>query len=199
MYLEDFGFCTERIILKATEMGLGTCWLGGSFRKSAFAAKAGTEKNALIPSVIATGYIAGRTTFTEKIIRAGVKSDKRKRPDSLFFSHEMGRLGAEFYSSPCGTALEMVRIAPSASNKQPWRVVRDETEKSFHFFMERTPGYNNNPFLKSDLQRIDMGIAMYHFEAAMQNAGLKGSWDRERPAIPAKPDLWKYTASWTGE
>ena len=74
-----------------------------------------------------------------------------------------------------GTAIEMVRIAPSASNKHPWRVVLDETGKSFHFFMERTPGYNNNPLLKSDLQRIDTGVAMYHFEAAVKNAGLKES------------------------
>ncbi|MGZ6250084.1 MAG: nitroreductase family protein [Syntrophales bacterium] len=27
--LEDFGYMMERVILSATDMGLGTCWLGG--------------------------------------------------------------------------------------------------------------------------------------------------------------------------
>jgi len=32
--LEDFGYLMEEAILFATGLGLGTCWLGGSFTKS---------------------------------------------------------------------------------------------------------------------------------------------------------------------
>ena len=31
---EDFGYIFKAVILKATELGLGTCWLGGTFAKS---------------------------------------------------------------------------------------------------------------------------------------------------------------------
>ena len=35
--LEDFGYLMETIILYATSLDLGTCWLGGTFTKSRFA------------------------------------------------------------------------------------------------------------------------------------------------------------------
>jgi nitroreductase len=34
--LLDFGYMLESIILKATDLGISTCWLGGTFRKSPF-------------------------------------------------------------------------------------------------------------------------------------------------------------------
>ena len=37
--LEEFGYRMEEIVLAATDLGLGTCWLGGTFMKSAFARK----------------------------------------------------------------------------------------------------------------------------------------------------------------
>ena len=37
--LEDFGYLMELAILQATGLGLGTCWLGGTFTKSSFARK----------------------------------------------------------------------------------------------------------------------------------------------------------------
>lgn len=48
----------------------------------------------------------------------------------------------------------------------------------------------------ADMQRIDMGIAMSHFELAAHELGLKGKWKFREPAI-AKPDeLTEYTISW---
>ena len=35
--LEDFGYLFEFIILKATELNLGTCWLGGTLKRSTIA------------------------------------------------------------------------------------------------------------------------------------------------------------------
>ena len=37
--LEDFGYLMEHVILFATDLGMGTCWLGGTFSKSRFAGK----------------------------------------------------------------------------------------------------------------------------------------------------------------
>jgi len=31
--LEDFGYSLEKVIIYATSLGLGTCWLGGTFRR----------------------------------------------------------------------------------------------------------------------------------------------------------------------
>jgi hypothetical protein len=55
-----------------------------------------------------------------------------------------------------------VRIAPSASNKQLWRVVKDGP--CWHIFLQRTPGYRRDPSKTlldlCDRQRLDLGIAM---------------------------------------
>lgn len=196
MYLEDFGCCMERIILHATGIGLGTCWLGGTFKKSKFAERACIGENKEIPAVAAVGYIAENRTITEALIRIGAGSDKRKSVHELFFSHELKRLDSGFYSSSYGTVLEMVRIAPSASNRQPWRIVRGRSGNDFHFFLERTKGYEKSRFIKSDLQRVDMGIAMCHFELAAKESGLKGSWIRKKPPDLNMSTAWEYIASW---
>jgi hypothetical protein len=198
MYLEDFGYSMEKIILSATEIGLGTCWLGGTFKKSRFAEKACIDENTEIPAVTAIGYIAERKTVIEKLTRVSAGSDKRKSVRELFFNHELKEIDSEFYSSPYGTVLEMVRIAPSASNKQPWRIVRGRSEKDFHLFLERTKGYNVKikRYDLSDLQRIDMGIAMCHFDLAVKEFGLKGSWTKKKTQDTNISAAWEFIASW---
>ncbi|NTW17838.1 MAG: hypothetical protein HGA41_10345, partial [Syntrophaceae bacterium] len=50
----------------------------------------------------------------------------------------------------------------------------------------------------ADLQRVDMGIAMSHFELAANERGLKGKWVVKEPQI-GKPDgMTEYTVSWAG-
>jgi len=98
------------------------------------------------------------------------------------------------YSGP----LEMVRLGPSASNKQPWRIVKEGN--AWHFYIQRTKGYGNSFMFRllglADLQRVDMGIAMSHFELTASELDLKGTWTVREPGI-AKPDnLTEYTASW---
>ncbi len=198
MYLEDFGYCMEKIILEATAMGLGTCWLGGTFTRSSFADKSGIKEGVEIPAVIATGYPAEKKSLTERLIRATAGSDKRKPADELFFSHDMKRLDTVFHESPYWNALEHVRIAPSASNKQPWRIVAGNSGRDFHLYLERTKNYSSNRFLKSDLQRVDMGIAMCHFGLAAQDYGLDGSWRRDNLEGIMAPAAWEYVASWAG-
>ena len=75
--LEDYGYLLESIILAATAMGLGTCWLGGSFTRSEFAGAIDAQPGETVPAVVAVGYPAGKTRTFESIIRWGMKA-KRK-------------------------------------------------------------------------------------------------------------------------
>ena len=64
-----------------------------------------------------------------------------------------------------------------------------------------TPGYGRGtlPFTLlglADLQRVDMVIAMCHFELAAREAGLAGGWVVEDPAIAAPHVGMEYTATW---
>jgi hypothetical protein len=75
----------------------------------------------------------------------------------------------------------MVRIAPSASNKQPWRMLKDKNTKLFHLFLQRTKNYPKMPF-GIDMQTLDMGIAMCHFELTCRELAIEGYWQKLKSA-----------------
>jgi hypothetical protein len=198
--LEDFGYTMESAILFATDMGLGTCWLGGSFTRSSFAKKISATANELVPAVTSVGYILKRGQSGVSI-RQLAGGHNRQPWENLFFREKFGIPLSPDEAGPYATPLEMVRIGPSASNKQPWRIIKDGD--SWHFYMQRTRGYGNSLTFKllniADLQRVDMGIAMCHFEMAAGELGLKGKWEIKEPEIEKPAILCEYTASWMGQ
>jgi nitroreductase len=195
--LEDYGYLLEHAILAATDIGIGTCWLGGSFTKSSFAKKISLRDKETIPAVVAAGYDEekkGRNGQFRKYMGA----TRRLPMDRLFFEESFGNLlaieSADTYAQP----LEMVRWAPSASNKQPWRIVR--IDDAWHFYLQRTKGYGKGTLLfnilrLADLQRVDMGIAMCHFELTARELGLKGSWVLNDPKLQI-PKGAEYIVTW---
>ncbi len=122
--LEDYGYCKEKIILQATALELGTCWLGGTFQFSNFAQAVNLQKDELLPTVSPVGYPALEKSFTERMMRRVAGSDNRKAWSEIFF---IGNFSTPLRQEQAGIfteALENIRIAPSASNKQPWRILR---------------------------------------------------------------------------
>jgi nitroreductase len=196
--LEDFGFLMEKLVLFTTDLGLGTCWLGGTFTKSSFAQRIHALPDELIPAVTPVGYCAPTRRPVERLIRNSAGSDQRLPVERLFFDGQfelpLPLSSAGDYALP----LEMVRLAPSASNRQPWRIVRDEA--GWHFYLQRTPGYRdsmlNRLFNQADLQRVDLGIAMCHFELTARELGLAGEWLQAAPGIILPEELTSYIATW---
>jgi nitroreductase len=91
----------------------------------------------------------------------------------------------------------MVRLGPSASNRQPWRIIHDQDQ--WHFYLRRSAGYGqgiSGLFMATDLQRVDMGIAMSHFALTAQELGLGGAWRVEEPGIKMPNELTEYVVSW---
>ncbi len=196
-YLEDFGFCLECIVLEATRLGIGTCWLGGTFTKSSFARRIVARGDERIPAVIAIGLIEDETQARKTTLRASIGSDRRLDWDTLFFDGQFTNPLTHEKSGSYKQVLEMVQIAPSASNKQPWRVVRNED--GFHFYLKRTRGYRNSMttvLAIEDMQRLDLGIAMCHFDLTARALGLEGKWQIQAPSIDTGDNLTEYCFSW---
>ena len=187
---EDYGFLLETIMLHLTDLNLGTCWLGGTFKRSDFAEVLGTDQDLIIPAITPVGFAADKKSIRESIIRWGAKSDNRKGWKELFFENDFSTPLTETSAGKFQLPLEMLRLAPSASNKQPWRIVK--TDGFFHFYLKRTPGYGK--FDGMDLQKIDMGIAMAHFELSCDSQQLKGTWTTHNPGIPDQNA--EYIISW---
>jgi nitroreductase len=203
--LEDFGYMMEKAVLEATALGLGTCWLGGSFTQSSFARKIGKLADEIIPAVAAAGYTLASDVRARDLLRRAARAETRLPWETLFFDGSW----REPLTIPCAVqaggyaqALAMVRLAPSASNKQPWRIVKDGAR--WHFYCQRTPGYGQGSLYftllrLADLQRLDIGIAMCHFALTAQQLGLPGSWTTSDPGLESVNERTLYIATWEAE
>jgi len=86
-------------------------------------------------------------------------------------------------------AFELVRLAPSAVNKQPWRVIL--CGDTAHFYLKRSKGFKYDE--KLDMQMIDMGIALCHFELGAKDAGVNVQFEISDPKLTADME---YVASY---
>ena len=191
----DFGFLFEQLVLKATELGLATCWLGGTLRRGAIGGFLDAAEDELVPAMSPIGYPPERRALRDRIVRWGAGSDGRKPAHELFFAGDLDH-PLELAAVPAlAGPLEAVRRAPSASNRQPWRVVHDAATGACHFLLRRTRGYA--ALVKGiDLQRIDLGIALAHFALCAAEAGLPGRLLALAEAPLPLPARTEYVASW---
>jgi nitroreductase len=193
--MEDFGCQFEKIILRATDLGLGTCWIGGIFNRSRFADKAGVREDEVLPAISPLGYATQKRTVTDSIIRWSAGSRNRRPWHQLFFHGSFEVVLTDGAAGRYFDPLETVRLGPSASNRQPWRVVKEPGRDIFHLYLRRSKGYDK--LIKAvDLQRIDMGIAMSHFELTARELGLGGRWERMPPSWSPLPERTEYVRSW---
>jgi len=185
--LEDFGYLFELLVLKATDLDLGTCWLGGIFSRGRFAKAIALGEEEILPAVSPVGVPTKRRSILDQVVRWGAGSKQRKSWPELFFDGETGTPLSEEQAGGLATALEMVRLAPSASNRQPWRCLLQDG--FIHLYLQRHPGYRS--VSPTDLQRIDMGIAMSHFDLALAASGLGGGWTVLGRPPADLPDAWQ--------
>jgi hypothetical protein len=195
--LEDFGYLMEIAVLSATDLGLGTCWLGGSFSRSGFAGKIEIRDDEVLPAVVSTGYSASPDGSGD-LIRKGIGATSRLPWEDLFFEDRFGNPLAREAAGAHAPAVDGVREGPSASNKQPWRIIKQGD--AWHFYLQRTPGYRNALLTRlmrvEDLQRVDMGIAMSHFEIMAAESDLRGRWTVAEPDIDKPDEDTEYTVTW---
>ena len=173
----DYGFALEKIILYLTDVGFGTCWLGGTFNKAGFSKKINAAANEVIPAVTPFGYESGRRVLVDRMIRGVVGSKFRKQWNELFFKNDFSTPLSSNEAGVYAKPLEMIRIAPSSSNKQPWRIIKDKNCKFFHVLLQRARNHSKTPF-GIDMQMVDVGIAMCNFELTCREIGIDGLWQK---------------------
>ena len=185
-----YGFSFEKLVLAAWRLGIGTVWIGGTMKREIFERAMELSPDEMMPCVTPLGYPAKRRSVKEVMMRKGVRADDRKPAEALFFSGDFSHPLCKPASAAIADALEMVRLAPSAVNKQPWRVVvRDGT---YHFYEKRDKGYVSDAV--GDLQEVDVGIALCHFMTGLESAGLKGDVVVSEPDISHETEML-YIAS----
>jgi len=190
--LEALGYELEAVVLFLAHLGLGTCWLGGTFNRKGFAKAMKIEENELFPIITPYGNPAAKKHFKEIMMRKAIKADHRKDWNQVFYQNGFDRPLSKEEAGPLVFPLEMVRLAPSASNKQPWRLVL--TENSCHFYEYKEPGYSKH--FSYDIQRVDLGIAAAHFDFAVKEKGITGHFDSSCDPELKTPEHMEYVFSW---
>ncbi len=139
---EKAGYYGEELVLEATRLGLGTCWVAGSYDKAS--TDLGLSSDETLVCVISVGEIKAAENTKEKLIAKLIKT-KRKTVA------EMSK------NSDCApdwflNGMKCVINAPSARNKQP--VIFEYTDGEVKASLQSNFSFN----------KIDLGIAEYHFE-----------------------------------
>ena len=186
---EAFGYSFEKVVLYALSLGIGTTWIAGTMPRSAFEKAMQLGDDEVLPCMSPLGYIAEKKSVRETMMRAGIKADTRFDFSTLFFDGSFDKPLPPDSAGDLMLPLELVRLSPSAVNKQPWRVVVDNS--SVHFYEKQSRGYVANGW---DTQKIDMGIAMCHFVCGLEELHRKAEFTVSDPGI-ACPAETHYTAT----
>lgn len=177
------GYTLEKVILYCTSLGLGTVWLGGTFNKGNFAKVMNLGENEILPIVSPVGFEGGKKSFIASLI--GSNANKRKPYSQLFFNNNFDTSLTENESGLYCDALEMLRLAPSAMNAQPWRVLKKDD--LLHFYLTSTKG----------LTKVDIGIALCHFHLTAIEQGISGSFKTLDSINNKQHSNFTYVISWT--
>lgn len=171
---EGVGYTGEGIILEAALLGLGTCWVSGFFRPEAVKEHIALGPNERVFAVSPLGYAERERTAKDRIYSALARSKKRKAMAEIV----SGSAPLPWHSA----AVEAARLAPSATNRQPWRFVLSPGAITVGMDAPQGDGRYS--------KRLDCGIAMLHVELGALSAGTTGTW-----TILPSPDVARFEAN----
>ena len=191
-YEIGFGYSFEHVCLYAESLGLGTVMLAASLSRAAFEKAMDVQEDEVLPVASPVGYPAHKKSIRESLMRKGLKADERIPFEQLFFDKQYGYQLTASSAGIYADALEMARWAPSAGNKQPWRAV--VTGDTVHFYEEKSMKDSS----LGDIQKVDVGIALAHFDLTMQEEGHNGRFIEADPGI-ALPENVQYIISYERE
>jgi hypothetical protein len=161
---EKMGYTGEGIILEATSLRLGTCWVALTYNSKSVSPMIKLDGNEKLLSVSPVGYTIEKWTFEEKMFTGFGAMHQRKPLSSMVTG-----IGEPQWPKWARTAVEAARLAPSATNRQPW-----------NFNIEHdsiTLSVKNTGMEFNVSKRLDCGIAMLHMELGALSCGVQGGWE----------------------
>lgn len=161
---ECVGYTGEAAVLEATRLGLGTCWIGGTFSASRTASAVGLEPGERVFGISPVGYAAASLSFAERTVFGHKTPGPKARK-----SDEEIAAGNAGWPAWARAGVQAARLAPSAMNRQPWRFAYENGAVIV--------SYDGADAYKSVSKRLDCGIAMLHFELGARHAGVAGHWE----------------------
>lgn len=162
-WLERAGYCGMQVMMKACQLGLGTCFVGGTYSAAHVAARIRVGEK--MPFIIALGDPAQKEqTGISGLLMKFMHRKKVSAEDFLVSKIPLSEIDQAVPGFAEG--LEAVSLAPSSLNKRPVRIhVRREAGE---MVVEASVPAGSE---------ADLGIAMYSFQCV-----CPGAWDWGNPA-----------------
>lgn len=150
--LEKLGYFGERLVLQATALGLGSCWVGGTFDRASCPFELARGES--IVCVITVGNVPTEPSAKEKLIYRFTHR-KSKEIEQMLISDAL-------VPEWCKAGMRAVQKAPSAVNRQPVTFAYKDGIVSASVGDAQGDGF-----------ALDLGIAKLHFELGAGG----GTWD----------------------
>jgi nitroreductase len=197
----DVGRCLQKIVMDATHMGLGTCWIGPGADHVSIKQNLGdhfdSEKDHII-CVCAVGY---KSNYIPLFLRIFNAQFKRRLPLSeLFFANADFKQSLDLNTTPFnhfGRNYEICQWAPSSYNGQTTRSVANTDDrgdlKRFDFYAATASRY---------YAPVAVGIWCANWEMGCEALGIRGHFsvltaeERGIDNEKAGSQLPRYDVSW---
>lgn len=152
---EKIGYFGQLLILEATVLGLGTCWVGGTFDRSGI--RKGPDEE--LVCVITVGQVPVSQTLKEKLIYKAIHRKTKSLEQLCQFPGMAGKKDGDEAAEKklpewLKAGLKAVQKAPSTRNTQ--KVMFMEKDGLLQAYVPDTYTFD----------RVDLGIAKLHFELA---------------------------------
>lgn len=193
----DYGYCFEEVVLELNSLGFSTCWLGGTFGRSFISEALSLPDNSVVPAISPVGFSADKRSLTDKLVRYIAKASKRKNYEELFYlyspnSLEIKPIYENSINGDLKIILKSIQVAPSASNKQPWRILI--SENTMHLYWDKDEKYN--AAVKGfNIQALDMGIAICHITKVLNELSKVSKNYQLKIDEQIDTKSWKYITS----
>lgn len=194
-YLENGGYLGEEIGLKATDLGLGTCWMEVSQDVNKVKELLNITEGKDLIGLLAIGYpkketrISGIYNTNRKSISPLTEfgypninieySDEpiseRKSIENIVYLNEWDKKVSieELEARGMDEVFYYMRLAPSWENRQPWKFIIDGEKIVLTVCKDEK--------IDEKIMRIEAGIAMLYFELMSHELGIDGKWRLEKP------------------
>ena len=188
-FQESAGYLGEAVILHATSLGLGTCWIAGFFDRAVASTLVPLAPGERVLAISPVGLAEPRARAGERMMKRMVGAHTRKPVEDIAPGFD-----PESWPAWAAEGVRLARVAPSAVNRQPWRFELGQSAS-----VSGLPGIDIRPESAVTIsaitkgnegnisRRLDCGIAMLHFEVGARIMGASGRWE----SLEA-PDVARY-------
>lgn len=184
-YIENAGYVGQNIMLKAHELGVGSCWItfkdGEKLKR-----RLNIQSDKKFTGFISLGYDDNKNKVVYENVseynpsRAEVDivedntSPRRALRDFVYMKKWGENAEAdELINRGLFNGLNMARLAPSSKNRQPWRFIVDDDVLVL--------ALQSDSYIDKYEEKIDAGIVMLYFEVIIDSTIFDLSWQLGKP------------------